>query len=174
MNDPAVGNEYRLLLNGTQETLLFGRFGGEVARRGQVLCLNGPLGAGKTTLVSGMAQGLGLQAVTQSPTFTLVAEYPEGRVPLYHMDLYRLAEQAPMEMELFDEYLYGDGVCAIEWSQWIQAWLPEDRLELAIHKVEEPDARQIELVAFGKLSMEVLKEWIDRWLSWQWTHQQTN
>ena len=172
MGMPTIPHAFAI--SGAAGMLQFGRFGGEVAQRGLVLCLYGPLGAGKTTLVAGLAEGLGLNAVTQSPTFTLVSEYTGGRLPLYHMDLYRLAEQAPLEMELFDEYLYGDGVCAVEWATWIQDFLPDDRLELALHKTEAPEMRQIQARANGKLSMDVLNEWIDRWSSWQWTLQQTN
>ncbi len=174
MTEWPVGNVQYLTLKSVEATLQFGRIGGEVAKPGTVFCLNGELGAGKTTLTSGIAQGLGLDEVTQSPTFTLVAEYSDGRLPLYHMDLYRLAEQASREMDLFDEYLYGEGVCVVEWAQWIHDFLPDDRLELTIHKLDQPDAREIQVIAYGKLAMDVLKEWTDRWSSWQWIQQQTN
>ena len=174
MTEWPLGNIHLFTLDSADATLQFGRIGGEVARPGIVFCLNGELGAGKTTLASGIAQGLGLDAVTQSPTFTLVAEYLNGRLPMYHMDLYRLAEQASLEIDLFEEYLYGDGVCVVEWAQWIQDFLPDVRLELTIHKLDKPDVREIQVISYGKLAMDVLKEWIDRWSSWQWIQQQTN
>ncbi len=152
-----------IVVQGEQAMRQFGRIGGEVARGGLVLCLDGSLGAGKTTLVSGLAVGLGLQAITQSPTFTLIAEYAGGRLPLYHMDLYRLAQEAPREIQLLDEYLYGDGVCAIEWATWIEGWLPDDRIEFAIRKTDDPETRLIKAIGHGNLAMGVLRNWIDRW-----------
>lgn len=156
----------KLTLVGSAATLHFGEVGGTVLRQGCVLCLEGPLGAGKTTLVSGVAQGLGMPAVTQSPTFALVAEYTSGRLPLYHLDLYRLGEDAAQEMDLFDEYIYGDGVCVMEWASRIADYLPEDRLDFVLMPdVSDPEARVISIIASGKLSLEVLNEWIRKWSS---------
>lgn len=97
---------------------------------GCVVALYGRIGAGKTTLVQGLAHGLGIPAAAQSPTFTIVAEYTGGRLPLYHIDLYRLEEDAARELDMLDEYLYGEGVCAVEWAGWIEAALPADRLDI--------------------------------------------
>lgn len=105
---------------------------GTIVERGAVIVLDGDLGAGKTTFVRGLAQGLGLaDGVVSSPTFTLIHEY-EGEKPLYHFDAYRLE----VPEEFFDlgaeEYLYGDGVCAIEWGANVRSELPPERLEIRI------------------------------------------
>ena len=101
---------------------------------GDVLCLIGDLGAGKTTLTQGLALGLGLppDEPVNSPTFTLLAEHPGGRVPLYHFDVYRLPDSSGLYDLAFDEYLSGDGVVVIEWADRIADALPPDRLDIAL------------------------------------------
>ena len=103
-------------------------------RAGDVLTLSGDLGAGKTTFVKGLAKGLHIQRNVNSPTFTLIKEY-EGRLPLYHMDVYRLDSE---EEDLgYDEYFDGDGVTVIEWAEKIANRLPEDRLHVKIQRTSE-------------------------------------
>jgi len=99
------------------------------ARPGDVLCLCGPLGAGKTAFAQGFARGLGIARPVTSPTFTLVQVYEEGRLPLYHFDLYRLISDGAVSEEAlddigFEEYIEGEGVCLVEWAEEARAWLP--------------------------------------------------
>jgi tRNA threonylcarbamoyladenosine biosynthesis protein TsaE len=108
---------------------------GAMLAPGDVLLLRGPLGSGKTTFTQGLAQTLGVTAVVNSPTFVLAREY-RGRLPLYHMDYYRLDRPAePAELG-FEEYFYGDGVTVIEWPERA-AGLPEAALSIAFKLVSE-------------------------------------
>ena len=106
------------------ETIALARTLAATLRRGAVLALSGDLGAGKTHFVKGLAAGLGTAASVTSPTFTLLHEYPGGRLPLYHFDFYRLdAADEALRIGL-DEYLDGDGACVIEWAEKFPALLP--------------------------------------------------
>ena len=111
-------------------------FAADMAKRlsaGDVLCLYGDLGAGKTAFVQGLAKGLGIDEPITSPTFTIVNEY-EGRLPLYHFDVYRIADSDEMYEVGFDEYVYGEGVSVIEWPQLIADILPDRRYDIEIKK----------------------------------------
>ena len=124
---------------------------------GDTLCLIGDLGAGKTTFTQGLALGLGLPAEepVNSPTFTLVAEHPGGRVPLVHLDVYRLSGASDLYDLAFDDYLGGDSVVVIEWADKISDALPAERLEITLMPFA-PDARQIVMTAVGIRAEEVL------------------
>lgn len=100
---------------------------------GDVLCMYGDLGVGKTAFVQGLAKGLGIDEPITSPTFTIVNEY-EGKLPLYHFDVYRIADSDEMYEVGFDEYVYGEGVSVIEWPQLIADILPETRYDITISK----------------------------------------
>ena len=100
---------------------------------GQIYCLNGDLGVGKTAFVQGLAKGLGIDEPITSPTFTIVNEY-SGRLPLYHFDVYRIADSDEMYEIGYEEYVYGDGVSVIEWPQLIDDILPEKRYDVTISK----------------------------------------
>ncbi len=106
------------------ETIAFARTLAATLRRGDVLALSGDLGAGKTHFVKGLAAGLGTTASVTSPTFTLLHEYPGGRLPLYHFDFYRLDDADEALKIGLDEYLDGDGVCVIEWAEKFPTLLP--------------------------------------------------
>ena len=106
------------------ETIAFARTLAATLRRGAVLALSGDLGAGKTHFVKGLAAGLGTTASVTSPTFTLLHEYPGGRLPLYHFDFYRLDDADEALRIGLDEYLDGDGACVIEWAEKFPALLP--------------------------------------------------
>lgn len=103
--------------NSAEETRAFGVKLAAGLKEGDVLLLKGDLGAGKTCLVSGLSEGLGSKYEVNSPTFTLINEYKGGRLPLYHVDLYRLEKAFQIEGLGLDEYFDGDGVCAIEWPE---------------------------------------------------------
>ena len=108
----------------TDETIALGRTVAATLLRGDVLALCGDLGAGKTHFVKGVAAGLGASASVTSPTFTLIHEYPGGRLPLYHFDFYRLEDEDEALKIGLDEYLDGDGACVIEWADKFPALLP--------------------------------------------------
>ncbi len=99
---------------------------------GDVLCLYGDLGAGKTAFVQGLAKGLGVTEYITSPTFTIVNVYESGRLPLYHFDMYRLGDSAEAYETGYEEYVYGDGVSVIEWAQNISDILPASRYDITI------------------------------------------
>ncbi len=99
---------------------------------GMVIALRGGLGAGKTTLVKGVAEGLGVKSEITSPSFTIIKEYNDGRLPLYHMDLYRIDNFEELYMIGFEELIYGSGLSIIEWSENGQELLPEKRVDILI------------------------------------------
>ena len=105
---------------------------------GEVLLLVGSLGAGKTTLTQGIAQGLGIQEYTKSPTFVLVNEY-QGRIPLYHVDLYRVQGDVEAWELGLDDYLDGPGVCVVEWSDQAPSVFPDDHLLVTLEIRSEND-----------------------------------
>lgn len=100
---------------------------------GDVIALSGGLGAGKTAFVRGMAEALHCAGEVSSPTFTLVNEYL-GEIPLYHFDVYRLKNLTEYDSGWIDEYLFGDGICVIEWAENIAAILPADYIHVKIEK----------------------------------------
>ena len=117
-----------------EETFEAGRRMGEKAKAGEVYCLNGDLGVGKTVFTQGFARGLGIQGTVNSPTFTIVQQYDEGRLPLYHIDVYRIGDISEMDEIGYEDCFYGEGVCLIEWSTLIEEILPEHATEIRIEK----------------------------------------
>lgn len=121
----------------------------EQLQPGAVLLLDGDLGAGKTSFTKGLARGLGIQEVIKSPTFTIVREYESGRLPLYHMDIYRLENGGAADLGL-EEYFEGDGVSVVEWPQFLGVAMPEAYLLVQITKDPADDAkRNVLLTAHG-------------------------
>ncbi|MCK0473426.1 tRNA (adenosine(37)-N6)-threonylcarbamoyltransferase complex ATPase subunit type 1 TsaE [Halalkalibacter sp. APA_J-10(15)] len=137
-----------------EETMVFAKKLGDLVQQGDVITLEGDLGAGKTSFTKGLARGLGVKRVVNSPTFTIMKQY-RGRVPLYHMDAYRLENE--YEDLGFEEYFYGDGVTVIEWPSMIIAQLPQDRLKITIEYKDENE-RLITIEATGSRSSELSKE----------------
>ena len=117
-----------------EETFEIGRKMGEAAAPGQVICLNGDLGVGKTVFTQGFAAGLGITEPVSSPTFTIVQEYEEGRLPFYHFDVYRIADPEEMEEIGYEDYFYGKGVCLIEWAVLIEELIPENAMQVTVAK----------------------------------------
>lgn len=138
--------------NTPEETFEFGRKIGEKATAGMVLTLLGDLGTGKTVFTQGLAAGLGITEPVSSPTFTIVQEYHEGRLPLYHFDVYRIADVEEMEEIGYEDYFYGDGVALIEWANLIGEILPERYTEIKIEKDLEKgfDYRKITVTPIGE------------------------
>lgn len=117
-----------------EETFEYGKTLGEKAKRGDVFCLSGDLGVGKTVFTQGFAKGLGIDEPVNSPTFTIVQEYNEGRLPFYHFDVYRIGDVYEMDEIGYEDYVYGDGVCLIEWAELIDEILPEEYTQIIIEK----------------------------------------
>lgn len=121
---------------------------------GDVLTLEGDLGVGKTTFTKGIAKELHIQQTITSPTFTIIKEY-DGKLPLYHMDAYRL-ENAEEDLG-FDEYFYGEGVTVIEWASFIEDFLPEERLEIEIERISDTE-RKISFHAIGSRYEKIIEQ----------------
>ena len=117
-----------------EETFQLGEELGRKAVPGQVFTLTGDLGVGKTVFTQGLAKGLGIEEPVNSPTFTIVPVYEEGRLPFYHFDVYRIGDVEEMEEVGFDDYVMGEGVSLIEWADLIEEILPEKRTEIRIEK----------------------------------------
>lgn len=115
-----------VIIKNETETREFGFSLAKSLKKGQVVALIGDLGTGKTALTKYIAEGLGIKSTITSPTFTIVQEYHEGRLPLYHFDVYRIADPEEMYELGYEEYFYGDGVCIVEWADLIEDLLPED------------------------------------------------
>ncbi len=120
--------------NSPRETEKVGNLFGGIARRGNIYTLSGDLGTGKTVLAQGFAKGLGIRELVNSPTFTIVNEYTTGVMPFYHFDVYRISVPEEMYEICFDDYLYGDGICLIEWGELIRDILPENTISIRIEK----------------------------------------
>ena len=117
-----------------EETFALGQEIGRNAKPGQVYTLTGDLGVGKTVFTQGVAAGLGITEPVNSPTFTIVQVYEEGRLPFYHFDVYRISDPEEMYEIGFEEYIEGEGVCFIEWANLIEELLPEQYTEIHIDK----------------------------------------
>ncbi|MFR8169186.1 MAG: tRNA (adenosine(37)-N6)-threonylcarbamoyltransferase complex ATPase subunit type 1 TsaE [Marvinbryantia sp.] len=130
-----------------QETFDAGRRLGEQAAPGQIFALLGDLGTGKTVFTKGMAAGLGIEEPVSSPTFTIVQIYEEGRLPLYHFDVYRIADPEEMEEIGYEDCFFGEGVCLVEWADLIGELMPENTVWIRIEKDLEKgfDYRRIEV-----------------------------
>jgi tRNA threonylcarbamoyladenosine biosynthesis protein TsaE len=115
-------------------TFEFAKKIGEKLKSGDVLCLDGDLGVGKTVFTKGVAAGLGIKDDVSSPTFTLIQEYYGGRLPLYHFDVYRIDGPWDMDDLGYEEYFYGEGVCLVEWGSMIKELFPENTIYVRIEK----------------------------------------
>ena len=120
-----------------EETFEVGRTIGMNAKPGQIYTLTGDLGVGKTVFTQGVAAGLGITEPVNSPTFTIIQEYEDGRLPFYHFDVYRIGDLEEMEEIGYDDYFFGQGICLIEWAELIEEILPEKRIEVTIEKALE-------------------------------------
>lgn len=116
------------------ETYALGEFLGRQALPGQVYTMVGDLGVGKTVFTQGFAHGLGIEEAVNSPTFTIVQVYGEGRLPFYHFDVYRIEDIEEMEEIGYDDYFFGGGVCMIEWADMIRELLPDHVIAVTIEK----------------------------------------
>lgn len=117
-----------------KETFELGKKLGEEAKPSSVYCLNGDLGVGKTVFTQGFASGLGIEGPVNSPTFTIVQQYDDGRLPFHHFDVYRIGDISEMDEIGYEDCFYGDGVSLIEWSGLIEELLPEEVITVTIEK----------------------------------------
>lgn len=117
-----------------EDTFMLGKKLGMEAAAGQLYCLNGDLGVGKTVFTQGFAQGLGITEPVNSPTFTILQEYEEGRLPFYHFDVYRIADPEEMYELGYEDYFFGEGVCLVEWAVLVEELLPKHRTIITIEK----------------------------------------
>ena len=146
-NPLAQTNHLEMISNSPEETQNIGRALGAHASPGDVFPLTGPLGSGKTCLTQGIARGLGVQEHARSPTFVMVSQY-QGRLTVYHIDLYRLNSPEEIDDLGLDEYLLGDGVCVVEWAERAPHIYPEHNLTIKIDVLDET-ARRLALAASG-------------------------
>lgn len=122
------------ITNSPQETFEFAEKLAGKAKPGDIICLDGELGTGKTVFTQGFARGLGITGPVNSPTFTIMQIYDEGRLPLYHFDVYRIGSPDEMDELGYEEYFFGEGVCLIEWSSLIEDIIPEYAKHVVIEK----------------------------------------
>lgn len=115
------------------QTIEFGNALGQLLKPNDVVLLDGDLGAGKTTLTKGIAQALGIKRYIKSPTYTIIHEYNDGKMPLFHMDAYRLEDGGAEDLG-FEDYFNGDGITVVEWSEYIQDFLPDEFLTVHLER----------------------------------------
>lgn len=131
-----------LHITSEQETEQLGERIGQTAKPGTVIALIGDLGTGKTTLTKSIARGLGVTETVTSPTFNIIREYRSGRIPLYHFDVYRIADPDEMFELGYEEYFYSDGICVVEWADIIEELLPEDAVIIHIERGASEEERE--------------------------------
>lgn len=146
----------KIITNNPQETENLGYKLGKTLEAGDIICLIGDLGAGKTTLTKSIAKGLDIDDYITSPTFTLIKEY-EGRYPLYHFDVYRINDVDEMYDLGYEEYIFGKGVSIIEWANIIDDILPKEKLIIDI-KRKDINKREINIYGEGNRYKEIIKE----------------
>lgn len=139
--------------NRPEETYELGKKVAEAAKAGQIFTLTGDLGVGKTVFTQGLACGLGITDAVCSPTFTIVQIYEEGRLPLYHFDVYRIGDIEEMEEIGYDDYFFGQGICLIEWAELIEELIPDHAVKITIEKDLEKgfDYRKITIEGMDEL-----------------------
>lgn len=130
--------------NSEKETKKIGFELGLQAKPGDIYCLSGDLGVGKTVFTKGFAEGLGISDYVTSPTFTIINEY-QGRMALYHFDVYRITDIEEMDDTGYEDYFFGNGVCLIEWAEMIQELIPESASWITIQKNYSKDENYREI-----------------------------
>ena len=146
----------KIIANNLKDTEKLGRIIAKCAEKGTVICLDGELGAGKTSLARFIAKELGVKDYIVSPTFTIIKEY-EGRLPFYHMDVYRIDSEDDMYDLGYDEYIYSEGVTVIEWSKLIEGILPDERIKIEIKRINDTK-REINIDGKGFIFEKLVSE----------------
>jgi len=153
----------RLSLNGLTDTQRLAGLLAEFVTPGTVICLSGDLGAGKTTFTQSLAAALGITEPVTSPSFTLIHEYHSGKMPLYHMDVYRLDEVSELEDIGFDDYLSPRALVVVEWAERVEELLPGERIHIRLLRGAGLEERIVELPEITALDI----QWAE-WLSGRW------
>lgn len=137
--------------NSVEETVSVGYRLGGILRPGDVVCLHGGLGSGKTAFAGGIAKALGIRGHVTSPTFTIINEYPDGRIPLYHFDVYRLGSAEELKELGFEEYLDGGGITVVEWADIVKEALPGEYIHVDMERDQghEDGSRSIRIDFMG-------------------------
>lgn len=139
------------IVDSVDKTLDIGKTIGSLVKKGDILCLTGDLGTGKTHISKGIANGLNITEHITSPTFNIVNEYHSGRLDLYHFDVYRVNDPDEIYAIGFDEYIFGEGVSLIEWANYIEELIPAEYLYINIKKIPDlgENFRKISLIPYG-------------------------
>ena len=149
-----------LTLTNRDATIALGKKIGQQLVAGDVLVLDGDLGAGKTTFTKGLAAGLEIPDIIKSPTFTIIHEYQDGRLPLYHMDAYRLENGGAEDLGL-EEYFDGDGVSVVEWAEFVEDELPADFLSIHFKRTDDDNTRILEFEPYGQHFDQIVKSMVE-------------
>lgn len=149
-----------LTLTNRDATIALGKKIGQQLVAGDVLVLDGDLGAGKTTFTKGLAAGLEIPDIIKSPTFTIIHEYQDGRLPLYHMDAYRLENGGAEDLGL-KEYFDGDGVSVVEWAEFVEDELPADFLAIHFKRTDDDNTRILEFEPYGQHFDQIVKSMVE-------------
>ncbi|MCV9884563.1 tRNA (adenosine(37)-N6)-threonylcarbamoyltransferase complex ATPase subunit type 1 TsaE [Metabacillus halosaccharovorans] len=157
-------DQIKFMTKSTEDTTTIAQSLSKMLNKNDVITLEGDLGAGKTTFTKALAKGLGISRNVNSPTFTIIKEYRGGRLPLYHMDVYRV-EDADEDLG-FDEYFHGNGITVVEWAHLIEDQLPNERLDIRILYVDDT-TRTIIMTPRGFHYEELCKELSDECISYR-------
>ncbi len=158
--DRGVCHLFTVQTSSPEETRKIGEAIGRLLAPGDVVGLMGDLGTGKTVFAQGVAKGIGARGPVTSPTFTLIHEHT-GRIPLYHVDVYRLRTPADVEAIGIEDYIYGDGIVVLEWADQVLSILPDERLDVMIERQdmsEDDNVRKISISPHGERYRDMLKE----------------
>ena len=148
----------QLISRSVKDTLSFGAILAKNLEAGDIVCLFGELGSGKTVLTKGIASGLGIRsAQVNSPSFVLLRQYSQGKIPLYHFDLYRLKTEKDILGLGYEEYLFDAGISVIEWADRLKYLLPDEFLKIEL-LINQGQNRQIKLIAFGSRYKKILEK----------------
>ena len=147
----------KIISKSAEQTYKLGEYLGKVLQQGDIICLTGDLGAGKTAFTKGIGIGLDIKEFITSPTYTIINEY-DGRISLFHFDVYRLEGVEEMYELGYEEYFFGDGAVVIEWADIVKDIIPQERLWITILRGKEEDTREIMFDASGERYQKVIKE----------------
>ncbi|GFP77313.1 tRNA (adenosine(37)-N6)-threonylcarbamoyltransferase complex ATPase subunit type 1 TsaE [Clostridium fungisolvens] len=139
------------IINSVDNTIELGKKIGSMCNPGDIFCLTGDLGTGKTHITKGIAEGLNVQEHITSPTFNIVNEYHSGRLSLFHFDVYRVSDPDEIYEIGFDEYIFGNGVSVIEWANYIEELIPNQFVHIKLEKLpdKEDSSRKVTIKYFG-------------------------